>query len=460
MDAHCTPSSGVTAPTSSNEFVKLRQSCDQCQNIKVRCSRDKPCKRCTRRRLECVYSPVRRIGRPRKQLNDYTVSSGDDDHDDGENHTDESRNRAAALLSPSNSINQGTSTVAASHHDTRIRHANSRIPDVRTGASTCPSLATQCQSGEHLTLTPDSNDALFRSVVDTWVLSDHQISASSHIASRTQTTTTNAGPSSHRGAISATVASSYCPENQDQSDCYEAVLTQTVRLEQALARTASPTPIDLVLETEHDFNTLYHRLFTCTGHIIPTSPAAGDSQSPFPPQMPKYSVTCLASERPVLLGLSLLAERVVGMLEDMFRLAARAAQTADKASDFVWAGTPETPSLSARRIHRSLRNMMARPCASVDVESYRSLRVDDFDVQGQAKSDAMGRILKLRAQRVFEALDGARRAEPRTKQGREQSPGGPLDWGGSGTVFEEITRTLLDDLIRRMESLLGALVLL
>ncbi len=78
---------------------------------------------------------------------------------------------------------------------------------------------------------------------------------------------------------------------------------------------------------------------------------------------------------------------------------------------------------------------MGKPCGSAGLESYRPLCVDDFDVQGQAKSDAMRRILKLRAKRIFEALDSARQAEPRAKQGREQSLGGPLDWGGSSTAL-------------------------
>ncbi|KAF2969874.1 hypothetical protein GQX73_g3713 [Xylaria multiplex] len=348
------------------------------------------------------------------------------------------------------SINHGTPRNLGVNH----------VSDVRMGEPGYPSPATQSQLSSHLTLPPNNNDALFRSVVDTWI-SDHQISVSSHLEScRDTAAATNAGSSSREGRISAAVASTHTREKQDNPDCYAAILTQTARLEQALARTTSPTPIDFVLEAERDFNALHHRLIACTGHIRPPSLTADDHQSPIPPQAPTCSVACLVSGRPVLLGLTLLAERVVSMLEDMFRLAARTAQSIDKASDFVWAGTPGTSSSSARRIHRSLRNVMARPCAMVDMESYRPLRVDDFDVQGQAKSDAMGRILKLRTQRIFKALDGARQAKPCTKQDREQSLGGPLDWGGSDVVFEKMTRTLLDDLIRRVESLQGALVLL
>ncbi|KAI0448621.1 hypothetical protein F5B21DRAFT_509978 [Xylaria acuta] len=118
------------------------------------------------------------------------------------------------------------------------------------------------------------------------------------------------------------------------------------------------------------------------------------------------SVTGVASllspdvtDRPVLLNLALLMKRVIGMLEDMFHLAAKSAQSVDQASDFVWCGTPGTsvPSaLSARRVQRSLRNVASRPCVSLEMVSYRALHLDDFLVQGQAKTDAMGRILKLR----------------------------------------------------------------
>ncbi|KAL3424009.1 hypothetical protein PVAG01_03289 [Phlyctema vagabunda] len=47
---------------------KLRSSCDSCQDVKMKCSQDKPsCRRCLRQGIPCVYSPLRRIGRPRKQ---------------------------------------------------------------------------------------------------------------------------------------------------------------------------------------------------------------------------------------------------------------------------------------------------------------------------------------------------------------------------------------------------------
>lgn len=52
----------------------LRTSCDRCQVAKVRCSRSKPaCWRCSQSGQECVYSPLRRTGRPRKRSGCPTV---------------------------------------------------------------------------------------------------------------------------------------------------------------------------------------------------------------------------------------------------------------------------------------------------------------------------------------------------------------------------------------------------
>ncbi|ORY60946.1 uncharacterized protein BCR38DRAFT_442977 [Pseudomassariella vexata] len=47
-------------------FLKLRQTCDRCSEAKVKCDKGNPrCGRCDRLLLDCVYSPARRIGRPR-----------------------------------------------------------------------------------------------------------------------------------------------------------------------------------------------------------------------------------------------------------------------------------------------------------------------------------------------------------------------------------------------------------
>ncbi|KAJ3497694.1 hypothetical protein NLG97_g1696 [Lecanicillium saksenae] len=56
---------------------KLRTACDNCQLSKVRCSRGKPsCWRCSQSGIACVYSPLRRTGRPPKNSDNSASSQG------------------------------------------------------------------------------------------------------------------------------------------------------------------------------------------------------------------------------------------------------------------------------------------------------------------------------------------------------------------------------------------------
>ncbi|KAI1187054.1 hypothetical protein F5B17DRAFT_339038 [Nemania serpens] len=246
------------------------------------------------------------------------------------------------------------------------------------------------------------------------------------------------------------------------SDCYAEILGRTTKLEKALAQTTLPPTIDFALEAERDFNRLRHQLFACAGHQVPlpledpSSPIESASHATITPK------PCLATDRPVFLSLTVLAERVVTLLEEMFRQAAMSAQSMDQAADFIWSQTPGTSVASARRVQRSLRNGINRPCVSVGMDSYRALCLGDFVVEAQAKADALGHILKLRVRRMLrglKALDSARQTKLWGEQQRRgQTSGGPLDWGGSSAVLRSIAGTLLDDLIRRTESLEGAMV--
>src|SRR4051794_24715218 len=61
-------------PTSSRS--KLRTSCDTCQQSKVKCNQAKPCcHRCLQHGIDCVYSPVKRVGRPPKPTTANVASS-------------------------------------------------------------------------------------------------------------------------------------------------------------------------------------------------------------------------------------------------------------------------------------------------------------------------------------------------------------------------------------------------
>ncbi|KAK1994718.1 hypothetical protein LX36DRAFT_660302 [Colletotrichum falcatum] len=51
---------------------RLRNSCDCCTQLKLKCDQKKPsCNRCIQRRRNCVYSQVRKAGRPPKVRNKH-----------------------------------------------------------------------------------------------------------------------------------------------------------------------------------------------------------------------------------------------------------------------------------------------------------------------------------------------------------------------------------------------------
>ncbi|KAJ5354389.1 uncharacterized protein N7496_012822 [Penicillium cataractarum] len=48
--------------------VKVRSTCNACQQAKIRCGHEKPsCRRCQKHKIECIYSVSRRLGRPAKK---------------------------------------------------------------------------------------------------------------------------------------------------------------------------------------------------------------------------------------------------------------------------------------------------------------------------------------------------------------------------------------------------------
>lgn len=70
LQSHVEPESANTNPNTAavrpNKPWKLRQTCDLCSEAKIKCDKRNPrCGRCERLSYECMYSPARRIGRPR-----------------------------------------------------------------------------------------------------------------------------------------------------------------------------------------------------------------------------------------------------------------------------------------------------------------------------------------------------------------------------------------------------------
>ncbi|KAI1350545.1 hypothetical protein F5Y01DRAFT_145958 [Xylaria sp. FL0043] len=454
--------------TAKHDAIRFRQSCDKCQDSKIRCSRDKPsCKRCAQKRLRCVYSPLRRTGRPKKAVSSEqgtrqssTPLDVDEGEDPAEYNSSKSVTReASSLLSSTISHCEkgaATTTPYASGDD----HTDSPMTCSNSGSqSTSDAEATHLPASTSI-LTTD-NDVAVRSHVKEWMSNGHDQSCTPRVFG----TQAAMHPCINDGILSYSAISFETPSTQ-LPDCHAAILTQTAKLEQTLTHTASPATIDVVLGAERDFNSLRYRLFSCTGHRTPLPPEDAGPQAWNAPPTAIRDCThpCLATDRPVLLGLSLLAERVVGLLEDIFRVAAKSAQSIDQASDFVWSTLPGHSGPSARRLQRSLRNIANKPCVSPEMDSYRALRLGEFIIEGQAKSDAMKRVLKLRVKRMLNALEVLDSAKQKRQKGEwnigGKPSGSPLDWGDSTMVLDTVTGTLLDDLMRRMESLQGAMVLL
>ncbi|KAL4885183.1 hypothetical protein BJY04DRAFT_214522 [Aspergillus karnatakaensis] len=64
------------SPDKLPKSVKVRSTCNACQQAKIRCSHERPaCKRCQKHNISCVYSISRRLGRPAKKRDPHLESS-------------------------------------------------------------------------------------------------------------------------------------------------------------------------------------------------------------------------------------------------------------------------------------------------------------------------------------------------------------------------------------------------
>ncbi|KAK0648454.1 hypothetical protein B0T16DRAFT_427583 [Cercophora newfieldiana] len=87
-----TSTSTSTAPAAGTK-TKLRQTCDPCSEAKVKCDKGNPrCGRCDRLSFDCVYSPARRIGRPRPRPRSPDRERADRERD-RERNRDRNRDR-------------------------------------------------------------------------------------------------------------------------------------------------------------------------------------------------------------------------------------------------------------------------------------------------------------------------------------------------------------------------------
>ncbi|PGH01260.1 hypothetical protein GX51_05315 [Blastomyces parvus] len=401
------------------ERAKYRMSCDRCQNIKVRCNKDKPaCSRCIQKGFSCVYSPMSRIGRPRKF---GRILSADDAHVEhtfaiSDSHQEQSDSRST------------TRVINTPEMNAEVRHSStSASPEMDPNNN---STGNNTQEADVSQLGRDSSTvfdgAFCRPGMN--ISASHYSNGATTIHSET-----------NLGTPTSMFVQTPRAENSSrlEAECYVTILSQTTKLEQSLIIATGPPPIDLLLKAESDLRALNHSLSTCKGHG-------------------RNVRGCLMSDRPISLALALLAERIVTMLEETFQLAAERATTGSSAIEDQSGNA--LPATSARRLERSFRGILNLPCVFPVPADNVDMRIGNQVVDGIVKARALKKILQLRIRKLMGVLEWAKKLTY-TQVGADFRAG-PLDWGNSTAVMADAAGLLIEDLIRRLAALQGGLTLM
>ena len=129
LDELCLPLN--SSPQLLPKSVKVRSTCNACQQAKIRCGHEKPaCRRCQKQRIQCVYSMSRRLGRPAKKLSQggQGGSSREERRDgpDGEkkNKTEKSTKKKSVDHSRKSSDAPSTGAPSSSSSSSSYHHAH------------------------------------------------------------------------------------------------------------------------------------------------------------------------------------------------------------------------------------------------------------------------------------------------------------------------------------------------
>jgi hypothetical protein len=236
---------------------------------------------------------------------------------------------------------------------------------------------------------------------------------------------------------------------------YIAVLTALASLEQSVAA-GPPTPsVELVLRAERDFRVLKHRIFTCRD-------CASYGEGP----------TFLSAKPPALLTLSLLAERVVSMLEGKFRatVSTMSARLMDPdvpaqeheltwTASFLTSGNQQAAA-TARRLERSFRGFLDQPCVFPVPGGKAEVRFGVHELGMPATARAIKAILQVRLRKMLAALLDMQGELQRQGRTQVDVAHGLLDWGNSDALLRGTASDFVQNLMRRLEGLQGAMVLM
>lgn len=457
MDA---PSSATTTTKSPVEpGTRLRTSCDACQNMKMKCSQDKPsCQRCRKNGLACVYSPLRRMGRPKTKRpaeSGPTVSSPPA----GTARNHQRRNNAApALGSPfeappsagtpmlietpgvcemdswlrSNGLDHVmTSENAAVSGDGMDGVVNGVLDDVNGSAQQPHQVDSQsgtmlgpaedmaagnyCSSG----LVDDATcSGLFASNMGFPVSSGLQSSSTSTLQHnwhlRSPPAPCDMMEPNPRFPVAQTQVDG-CERGETDSrsgheNCHVRILQRLTHLEQVLERSPPIPSLDVILSAERDTRVLKDALFSCGGHTPQPSNILGLVTSDRERSRGPTLQPCLRAHSSSLIVLVLLADRVTSLLESLFQQAAASsygihrALQASSASLLIGSPSEMSNHKGEWRLARSLRGSFPRTINCPVPEASCRLTVGKYEVDNEVESRVMKHILRRRVRALQKML--------------------------------------------------------
>jgi hypothetical protein len=227
------------------------------------------------------------------------------------------------------------------------------------------------------------------------------------------------------------------------SDCYVTLLSQLTHVETEMASRGPerPPPIDFILKSVNTLRELKEQIFACRGHRT-TDPLISASTQP---------VACLNSSRPILLILSLLSERVIQLLEDLFcRATALSGPFAQELQ--------VQSSADSRRMKRTMRSLIDYTSTCPFPEANQPLHVGAFEVSEEVKTKALRWILRKRIQGLLAMMNDMRTAANDSKKiGIEAATTYGASSGRNKSIAGSIQgcENSMEDLHSRVETLLG-----
>ncbi|KAF7589234.1 hypothetical protein BBP40_004577 [Aspergillus hancockii] len=246
-----------------------------------------------------------------------------------------------------------------------------------------------------------------------------------------------------------------------KAECCVSILRRLAELEHSLAINQQLLAIDFVLIAERDTRILKDRLFACGKRSINSASNVTCDNA------------CLLMRPCSILVLTILAQRVVHMLEDLFRRAAVSAQALERASRSAWPMDTQpsptfmdlcsaTESATSQRFatcfERSIRTTLDQQISCPVPDSNCELLLGSHRVSIEAESRAMKQILRRRFWKLAAML---RDLEAWVVHGSTtaQSDSDSRNEGVDSSAIFRATKAMVEELHRGVEALQGRIEL-